>query len=77
MSRILALHKRFGTYLAIAISLSLFACGGFPTAHPDAAKNNLASYKGDIKDCVQSYPETPDGIYLKHRIACMKLKGWQ
>ena len=45
--------------------------------HPDAAKNNAATYKTDLKDCVQSYPETPDGVYLKLRISCMKLKGWK
>jgi hypothetical protein len=66
-----------GKHLAALITLGLVACGGFPTTHPDGAKNNPASYQTDIKDCAQSYPETPDGVYLKHRIACMKLKGWQ
>jgi len=68
---------RISKYLAITFSFSLVACGGFPTMHPDAAKNNAATYKTDLKDCVQSYPETPDGVYLKLRISCMKLKGWQ
>jgi hypothetical protein len=45
--------------------------------HPDIAKNNPATYQADMKDCAQSYPETPDGVYLKNRVACMKLKGWQ
>ncbi|QWD78262.1 hypothetical protein [Polynucleobacter sp. MWH-Svant-W18] len=63
--------------LVAVLSLGLVACGGFPTTHPDAAKNTPANYKADLKDCAQSYPETPDGVYLKQRITCMKLKGWQ
>jgi predicted small lipoprotein YifL len=66
-----------GKSLAVMMALSLVACGGFPTTHPDAAKNNPTSYKADINDCAQSYPETHDGTYLKRRIECMKLKGWQ
>jgi predicted small lipoprotein YifL len=66
-----------GKSFAVIMALALTACGGFPTTHPDAAKNNPAIYQGDMKDCTQSYPETPDGVYLKQRINCMKLKGWQ
>ena len=61
----------------LLIGLMLFACGGFPTTHPDPAKNNPVNYKTDVKDCAQAYPETPDGVYLKHRIACLQLKGWK
>jgi len=56
---------------------TLLACGGFPTTHPDPAKNTPANYKADLKDCAQSYPETPDGVYLKRRIACLEIKGWK
>ena len=66
-----------GKSLAVMMALLLAACGGFPTTHPDNAKNNSANYKVEINDCTQSYPETPDGVYLKRRIECMKLKGWQ
>ncbi len=55
----------------------LSACGGFPTTHPDPAKNTPANYKADLKDCAQSYPETPDGVYLKRRITCLEIKGWK
>jgi hypothetical protein len=55
----------------------LSACGGFPTIHPDPAKNNSANYKNDVKDCAQAYPESSDGVYLKRRIACLELKGWR
>jgi hypothetical protein len=64
-------------YFALTIASALVACGGFPATHPDAIKNNASNYKADFQDCKQSYPETPDGVYLKQRIACLKLKGWQ
>ena len=65
-------------FLSIAVCLFAVACGGsFPTKHPDPAKNNPATYKIDLKDCAQSYPETPDGAYLRRRISCMELKGWK
>jgi hypothetical protein len=62
---------------SLLLSLMLVACVGFPTTHPDAAKNNSTNYKSDLKDCAQAYPETPDGVYLKRRIACLQLKGWR
>ena len=64
-------------YFALTIALGLLASCSFPSTHPDAAKNNPATYKADLKDCTQAYPETPDGVYLKQRISCLKLKGWQ
>jgi hypothetical protein len=66
-----------GVYASLLIGLLLGACGGFPTTHPEPAKNNSANYKTDIKDCAQAYPETPDGVYLKSRIAFLQLKGWR
>jgi len=68
---------RVGKCLAMTFALGLVACSGFPTTHPNPAKNNPAIYKIDLKDCAQSYPETPDGVYLKRRISCMELKGWK
>jgi hypothetical protein len=68
---------RTGKYLVMTFTLGLFACGSFPTTHPDPAKNNPATYRSDVKDCAKSYPETPDGVYLKQRIACLELKGWR
>ena len=68
---------RLGKYLPISITFFLAACGGFPTTHPDPVKNNPATYKTDVRDCAQSYPETADGSFLKRRITCLQLKGWQ
>ena len=66
-----------GVCASLLIGLLLGACGGFPTTHSDPAKNNSTNYKNDLKDCAQAYPETPDGVYLKSRIACLQLKGWR
>ncbi len=74
----LDMQKAGAQYLAVMLcGVVLIACGGFPTTHPDAIKNNPATYNAELKDCAQSYPETADGVYLKQRISCMKLKGWQ
>jgi hypothetical protein len=61
----------------LAGSIALLGCSGFPDKNSDPAKNNLATHRIDMKDCAQSYPETPDGVYLKQRISCMNLKGWK
>ena len=64
----------------LAASISLFGCSGsrgFPDQNSDPMKNNVATHKIDMRDCAQSYPETPDGVYLKQRISCMELKGWK
>ena len=62
--------------LLLAIALAVSACG-FPDKNSDPAKNNAQMFKKDMKDCAQAYPETPDGVYLKRRVGCMELKGWQ
>ena len=69
--------RMVGVFVFALMGLMLTACGGFPTTHPDPAKNNPAKYKTDLQDCAQSHPETPDGVYLKRRIACLELKGWK
>jgi hypothetical protein len=60
----------------LASATSLGACS-FPDKNLDPAKNNPQEHRKDMRDCAQAYPETPDGVYLKRRIGCMELKGWQ
>ena len=60
----------------LATSIMLGACS-FPDKNIDPAKNNSKEYRQDMKDCSLAYPETPDGVYLKRRVGCMELKGWQ
>ena len=72
------LRAIFLCVLMTATGLSLLACAqSFPTTHPDPIKNNPANYKVDVRDCAQAYPETPDGVFLRRRISCLQLKGWQ
>ncbi len=72
------LHTTFYYFSFVAISSVLLACAqSFPTTHPDTVKNNPATYKVDVKDCADAYPESPDGVYLRKRIACLRLKGWK
>jgi hypothetical protein len=70
--------KRFSAIASTLLcSVSMLACTGFPDQHDDPAKNNSATNQADLKECAKSYPETPDGVYLKQRVSCMKLKGWK
>ena len=71
--------QEIGTHIcaSLLVGVMLSGCGGFPTTHPDPAKNNSANYRNDVKDCAQAYPETQDGIYLRSRKACLELKGWR
>ena len=72
------LHSRAKPiYLLVLLCMQIAACTSFPDRHADPAKNTPAVYREDLKDCTLSYPETPDGVYLKQRISCMKLKGWK
>jgi len=68
---------RAGNCLVMTFTFVLLACTAFPTKHSDPTKNNPATYKADVKDCAQAYPESPDGVYLKRRNACLELKGWR
>jgi len=70
--------KRFTAISCILVfAASMLACTSFPDEHSDPAKNTPAANQADLKDCARSYPETPDGVYLRQRVSCMKLKGWK
>ncbi|WP_071466454.1 hypothetical protein [Polynucleobacter asymbioticus] len=72
----LSLKSALSNGLLLTTLIVLTACG-FPDKNIDSVKNNPQIYRQDMKDCAQAYPETPDGVYLKRRIGCMELKGWQ
>ena len=70
--------KRFSVIASVLLcATSMLACTSFPDEHSDPAKNTPTANQADLKDCARSYPETPDGVYLKQRVSCMKLKGWK
>jgi len=55
----------------------LFACVSFPSENQDPAKNNQVTYRKDLKECKEDYPESGLGVHLRQWMNCMKLKGWQ
>lgn len=59
------------------LTAGILGCTSFPDEHSDPAKNTPAANQADLKDCAKAYPETSDGVYLKQRVSCMKLKGWK
>jgi outer membrane biogenesis lipoprotein LolB len=62
----------------LATSFFLVACvSKFPDQNIDPAKNNVTSYRKDLKECKEDYPEDGSGVYLRQRQGCMNLKGWR
>ena len=57
--------------------LVLVACASFPDQNQDPSKNNPATYRQDLKDCKDVYPEAGSGVHLKQWDGCMRLKGWK
>ena len=55
----------------------LVACTSFPDQNQDPAKDNPATYRQDLKDCKDVYPEVGSGVHLKQWDGCMRLKGWK
>jgi predicted small lipoprotein YifL len=72
----LSLKRVLNHLMMLATLIGLGACG-FPDKNIDPVKNNVQVHRQDMKDCALAYPETPDGVYLKRRVGCMELKGWQ
>jgi len=57
--------------------LLLTACISEPSKNEDASKNNQATYRKDLRECQEDYPETGSGVYLRQRAGCMQIKGWK
>jgi hypothetical protein len=55
----------------------LLGCSTYPDVNKDPAKNNKTTFQVDAIDCAKAYPESGSGSYVRERIACMNLKGWQ
>lgn len=60
----------------IAFLVFVNACASFPSTNQDPVKNNKTTYKKDLKECQEDYPETGSGVHVRQWINCMKLKGW-
>ena len=56
----------------------LCACGSaIPEQNQDPAKNNAATYRKDLKECREDYPEQGSGVHIRQWQGCMNLKGWK
>ncbi|WP_255532541.1 hypothetical protein [Polynucleobacter sp. UK-Kesae-W10] len=57
---------------------SLGACSVIPDKNQDPAKNNVATYRKDFKECREDYPEQQgSGVHIRQWEGCMNLKGWK
>jgi len=54
----------------------MISCTSFPSENKDPSKNNQLTYKKDLKECQEDYPEAGSGVHIRQWISCMKLKGW-
>ena len=49
----------------------------FPSQNQDPTKNNQATFRKDLKECKEDYPELASGAHLRQQEGCMNLKGWK
>lgn len=61
----------------VLVGILLLGCTSFPDRNMDPAKNNVMTFKRDVLDCAQAYPEADSGVHVRQRIGCMNLKGWR
>ncbi len=71
------LFKATQAFLIFPILGMMISCSSFPSENQDPAKNNQTTYKKDLKDCQEDYPEAGSGVHIRQWINCMKLKGWK
>ena len=63
-------------FLAIC-SRWLIGCAAMPDQNQDPAKNNRATFRKDLKECQEDYPEAGSGVHIRQWVGCMNLKGWR
>jgi len=68
----------FRITLLLGVLLALTACGSpIPEQNVDPAKNNQATFRKDLKECREDYPEQGSGVHIRQWQGCMNLKGWK
>ena len=62
----------------MTLVITLLACSG-PRLNQniDPSRSNPITYRQDLRECQEDYPEVDSGVYLKERMGCMSLKGWR
>ena len=74
------LHKvnvfiQIGLYGLLLMMLA--ACVSIPEKNQDPQKNNVATFRKDLRECKEDYPETASGQHIRQWQGCMNLKGWK
>ena len=57
--------------------MGLIGCAAIPDQNQDPTKNNRATFRKDLKECQEDYPEAGSGVHVRQWEGCMKLKGWR
>jgi len=57
--------------------MGFIACATIPDQNQDPTKNNRATFRKDLKECQEDYPEAGSGVHVRQWEGCMKLKGWR
>lgn len=65
------------SFAILIFGLFLLGCANkTPAFNENPSKNNPISFKEDLTDCKESYPDVASGAEVKQRLACMRAKGW-
>lgn len=74
----MALSRRFLFVIAIfGLGAYSTACSMFSEHNLDPSKNNQASFRKDLRECKEDYPEMGSGVHVRQWQGCMQLKGWK
>jgi hypothetical protein len=72
------IYFRINLLVTLIVLALLTACAvRFPRQNIDPAKNNQATYRSDLAQCQEDYPELSSGVHYPQWIGCMNLKGWK
>jgi len=64
-------------FVLLATLLCLIACSVIPNQNQDLRKNNRDTFRKDLQECQEDYPEISSGLHLRQWQGCMNLKGWK
>ena len=69
------MHKMCFLWATVLCCIS--GCASIPETNQDPAKNNIATFRKDLKECKEDYPEAGSGVHIRQWEGCMNLKGWR